>query len=215
MTPLQQWQRMAMAENKRAARGWLGLENDKPVSLREITVVVAPGPGVSPEAKAFRKHMQRLYLDGCDPAAIAAQLACPAALVRTNLRGLDTVKPLPPRTKALRMRIQRLHLDGFAPDEIVAGLACTEAHVWKYLRDLYQEGRNRLSDDYRQMRVARIYALKQQGLALQEIAERMGVNKVLLNKDMRERPQKPAGAASRRENGVCPALPHVGWRRNR
>ena len=163
MTPLQQWQRLAMArragrashareaENKRAQRNWQGLDNDKPVTLREIRPVAKARPEEPQSAKAFRKH------------------------------------------------IQRLHLDGFVPDAIAARLACPEALIGKYLRVLYQEGRN-LSDDYRQLRVVRIYALKQQGMALPDIAKLMGVNTVLLNKDMREMPQERARTAQGRRN---------------
>jgi len=110
-----------------------------------------------------------------------------------NWQGLDNDKPVNPGTlnakaeeaMALANHIQRLHLEGLAPDEIATRLRITEAEVWKDLRVVYRQGK-RLSDAYRRLRVARIYALKERGLEIQEIADVLGVSTELVETNMRK-----------------------------
>ena len=106
---------------------------------------------------------------------------------------------LTPGSDAFRQHIRNLHLDGMTPDEIAAQVACPEAVVWKTIRGLYIV-QSKLSDAYRQLRVERVFVLKKQGLEMLEIKDIMGFAISILNKDMREMPQKKTRVTSRRKN---------------
>ena len=81
MTPLERWQRLAMAENERAQRNWMGLVNNQPVDMTPEAKEIDP-------ATAMRNRLQQLHLDGMAPQKIAAQLEITEAQVWKVLREL-------------------------------------------------------------------------------------------------------------------------------